>query len=346
MAAFLLGQTEIGQDAEQEIGIKIGDVPHVRGEREIDRVALALYCSIGGSYRDHQLVDDALVRDTFVVEIIGGGFRIRFRANRRRINMRREGELSDGIRRKRRSRRLLGAVVRIQSGRNRRRKETIGIDPKDIIAGDDIRGTGEVFGDGIVLGDVERGGDTELGCFNAFGTGIKFRANRRRHSFTDDADAVTRGGDGDQVDPLIYHFVMYHLFIYLAIEQFCPPLAGIVHMIHVEHSKTGWRSVGTDALAVLERGGVRDDDGQAAFKGLLAVVVVLGGWVERSDTTADVRHFGTVNELVPDFGSARLWRAFADAFLITKHIVHRLNRLNKNIFISSSKTPQNDPKII
>ena len=73
---------------------------------------------------------------------------------------------------------------------------------------------------------------------------------------------------------------------------------------------------------------MRDDDGQAAFEGLLAVVVVLSSGVERDYTTADVRHFGTVNELVPDFGSARLWRAFADAFLITKHIVHRFNRLN------------------
>ena len=50
---------------------------------------------------------------------------------------------------------------------------------------------------------------------------------------------------------------------------------------------------------------MRDDDGQATFEGLLAVVVVLGSWVERGDTTADVRHFGTVDEVVPDFGSER-----------------------------------------
>ena len=49
--------------------------------------------------------------------------------------------------------RLLGAVVRIQSGRNRRRKETIGIDPKDIIAGNDIRGTGE--GEGEYRGEQD-----------------------------------------------------------------------------------------------------------------------------------------------------------------------------------------------
>ena len=100
-------------------------------------------------------------------------------------------------------------------------------------------------------------------------------------------------------------------------------------MINVQHGETGRDGIGRDALAVLERGGMRDDDGQATFEGLLAVVVVLGSWVERSDTTADVRHFGTVDELVPDFGSARLWRAFADAFLITNHISQKLYRLNK-----------------
>ena len=76
-------------------------------------------------------------------------------------------------------------------------------------------------------------------------------------------------------------------------------------MIHVQHGETGWDSVCTHAFIANERTCMRDDDWQPTFEGLLAVVVVLGSWVECCDATADVRHFGTVNELVPDFGSER-----------------------------------------
>ena len=121
---------------------------------------------------------------------------------------------------------------------------------------------------------------------------------------------MTGGGDSDQIDAVVGEE--------LGVEGI-EPIAGIVNMINVQHGETGWDGFGGDALAILERGGMRDDDGQAAFEGLLAVVVVRRAGIERGYTTADVRHFGTVDELVPDFGSARLGRAFADAFLITKH---------------------------
>ena len=68
---------------------------------------------------------------------------------------------------------------RIQSGGNRRRKETRLVDKKDIITRNDIRGTGEIFGDGIVLGDVERGGNTELGGFDGLKLSDTIRPNGR-----------------------------------------------------------------------------------------------------------------------------------------------------------------------
>ena len=95
-------------------------------------------------------------------------------------------------------------------------------------------------------------------------------------------------------------------------------------MIHIEHCKTGGDGIGGDTLAVLKRGGVRDDDGQAAFEGLLAVVVVLGSWVERGNAATDVRHFGTVDEVVPDFGSERKRLSARYALLITYSCFHKL----------------------
>ena len=144
LAAFLFRETKVWENMEKQRRVEIADVTHVGSQREIDGVAFALYCSFCGSDREHELLHDVGVRNAAVAESV---VRIRFGRNGQRINMRRESKLSDGIRRKRRSRRLLGAVVRIQSGRNRRRKETIGIDPKDIIAGNDIRGTGEGEGE-------------------------------------------------------------------------------------------------------------------------------------------------------------------------------------------------------
>ena len=81
-------------------------------------------------------------------------------------------------------------------------------------------------------------------------------------------------------------------------------------MIHVEHSETGGDGIGGDALAVTERGGVRDDDRQTTFERLFAVVVVWSGRIQCGDLVADGLDFGTVDELVPDGFGQRLGLTF------------------------------------
>ena len=100
--------------------------------------------------------------------------------------------------------------------------------PKDIITRNDVGSTCEIFGDGIIFGNPERLRKTHLCGFDRFSF----------LPFPNYTDSVTRSGNSYQIDLLIYHFVMYHLFIYLAIEQFSPPFSGVLYMIDIEHRKT------------------------------------------------------------------------------------------------------------
>jgi hypothetical protein len=76
---------------------------------------------------------------------------------------------------------------------------------------------------------------------------------------------------------------------------------------------------------------MRNDDRKALFESLLAVVVVLGGRVESSNTTADVRDFGTVDELVPD-GFCEWHRlTFTNIQLITNTCLHNVDCLLFNV---------------
>ena len=66
MAAFLLGETEVREDLEQEFGIEIADIAHIDRKGEIDRVALALDGSATVAGGDEELVDDVGIRDAAV----------------------------------------------------------------------------------------------------------------------------------------------------------------------------------------------------------------------------------------------------------------------------------------
>ena len=90
-------------------------------------------------------------------------------------------------------------------------------------------------------------------------------------------------------------------------------------MVHIEHCETGRDSICADALAVTERRCVRNDDRQTTFERLFAVVVVWRGRVKSGDLVANGLDFGTVDELVPDFGCTYLRYTGIYFVLILEH---------------------------
>ena len=105
MAAFLLGETEVREDLEQEFGIEIADITHIDRKGEIDGVALALDGSATVAGGNEELIDDVGIGDASIIYHLIIYHLVIYLVIGRRINMRRESK-PDVIRQNGRSRRL------------------------------------------------------------------------------------------------------------------------------------------------------------------------------------------------------------------------------------------------